>query len=219
MWKKRAEEIVVATSANELVQISRFNHFFDPIDEILSSLWDYHRVSDQEIDFERLSSRRKRMRLYLGLLEGLEVIRKSEDGYDEGNLAITLRKMNPSSEEKFRDSIISTILRERYSTLRDVFKLTIFEPTIHIDNCIYLPEMEIEQPIYRVADSIERDYYQYYQRKINPMVLKLILKRLVSVEAIDREGKHYFGNESLLKKMVKLKKESPPINKELSVKA
>jgi hypothetical protein len=189
------------------------------IDEILSSLWDYHHVNDPEIDFERLSSRRRRMRLYLGLLEGLQILRKSENGYDEGNLAVTLRKEYPTSEERFRDAIISTIFRERYPALRDVFKLTIFEPTIHIDNCIYLPEMEIEQPIYRVTDSIQRDYYQYYQRKINPMVLNLILKRLVSVKAIDREGKHYFGNERLLKEMVKLKKERPPINKELLVKA
>lgn len=219
MWKKRAEEIVVFASADELVKISRFNHFFDMIDEILSSLWDYRHISDQEIDFERLTSRRKRMRLYLGLLEGLQVLRKSENGYDEGNLTAILRREYKTNEEGFRDAVISTIFRERYPALRDVFKLSIFEPTIHIDNCIYLPEMEIEQPIYRVADSIERDYTQYYQRKINPMVLNLILKRLVSVDAIDREGKHYFGNERLLKEMVKLKKERPPINKELSMKA
>lgn len=219
MWKRRAEQIVVSASADELVKISRFNHFFDMIDEILFSLWDYRHVYDQEINFERLSSRRKRMRLYLGLLEGLQVLRKSENGYEEGNLAVTLRKEYPSSEEKFRDAIISTILRERYVALRDVFKLTIFEPTIHVDNCIYLPEMETEQPIYRVKESIERDYYDYYQHKISPMVLNRILKQLLSVKAIDREGKHYFGNERLRKKMVELKKESPPIDRELLIKA
>jgi hypothetical protein len=219
MWKKRAEEIVVSASADELVKISRFNHFFDMIDEILSSLWDYRHVDDQEINFDRSRPRRKRMRLYLGLLEGLQVLRKAENGYDEGNLTTMLRNEYKTNEDGFRDAVISTIFRERYPALRDVFKLTIFEPTIHIDNCIYLPEIEIEEPIYRVTDSIERDYFQYYQRTINPMVLNLILKRLLSVKAIDRDGKHYFGSDRLRKEMVRLKKESPPINRELIVKA
>ena len=219
MWKKRAEEIVVSASADELVKISKNNHFFDMIDEILSTLWDYRHIYDQEIDFERSLRRQERMRLYLGLLEGLQILRKGEKGYDEGNLTTMLRKEFKTNEEGFRDAVISTIFKERYPALRDVFKLTIFEPTIHIDNCVYLPEIEIEEPIYRVADSIIRDYYQYYQKKINPMVLSLILKRLVSVKAIDQDGKHYFGNEHLLKKMVKLKKESQPINRELTFKA
>lgn len=219
MWKRRAEEIVVAASSDNLVKISRYNHFFDPIDEILSSLWEYRYIHNKEIDFERGTSKRKRMRLYLGLLEGLQVVCQTENGYSEGNLAVTLRDKYRSDEDGFRDAIISTILSERYPTLRDVFKLTILEPTIHIDNCIYLPEMEIEEQVHRSIESIEHDYRDYYQRRINSMVLKRVLKQLVSADAIEQEGKHYFGNETLLKKMVNMKKRSVSISKEFLVKA
>lgn len=218
LWKKRSEEIIVSASANNLVRISRFRHYFDPIDSVLISLWDYGRVHDAEIEHARFTDRRRKMRRYLELLEGLQIIRRSEDGYSPGNVFVSVRHKQPD-EEKFRDAILSYIIRERYPTLRDVFKLTILEPTIHIDSCIYLPELEVETSIYRVIESIIGDYERYYHRRINPLDLRLILKRLENADAIDREGKHYFGNEQLLKKMIAMKKELPPVSMELLNKA
>jgi hypothetical protein len=218
LWKKRSEEIIVSASANNLVRISRFRHFFDPIDSILISLWDYRKVYDLEIEHARFVDRRKKMRLYLQLLEGLEIVRRGNECYTPGNTFASVRAKEPN-EEKFRDAILSHIIRERYPTLRDVFKLTILEPTIHIDSCIYLPELELEKSIHRTTDSIIMDYAKYYQRRINELDLRLILKRLENAEAIDRKGKHYFGNEQLLSKMVKIKKELPPVSMELLTKA
>jgi hypothetical protein len=219
MWKKRAEEIVVAASSDNLGRSLRFNHFFDPIDEILDSLWEYRCVKDVEMDFNRSPARRKKTRLYLGLLEGLQIVRKEEDGHSEGNLTITLRKKYHGNETGFRDAVISTILRERYPTLRDVFKLTILEPTIHVDNCVYLPEMEVEEQVHRKVESIQHDYVHYYHRPINTHALKRYLRQLVSVNAIEQEGEHYFGNKELLDEMVKIKKTCVPISKELQVRA
>jgi hypothetical protein len=218
LWKRRAEEIVVSASADNLAEISRCNHFFDPIDEILSSLWDYRCVNNKEIDFYRSATRRRRTQLYLRLLEGLGIVTKSEDGFNEGPLAITLRDIK-TKEQSFRDAVISTLLRERYTTLRDVFKLTIFEPIIHIDNCIYLPELETEEAVYRNADSIMSDYLRYYNQRINPLSADMILKRLVNAKAISQEGEHYFGNPTLRKNMLSMKKKSAPISSELLVKA
>jgi len=218
LWRERAEEIVVSASADNLVRISRFRHFFDPIDSVLIGLWDNNIIYDEEIRAHRLIERRRKMWLYLELLEGLQIVRRVEDGYVEGNRFLSVREEEPN-EDKFRDAILSHIIRERYPTLRDVFKLTILEPTIHIDNCIYLPELEVEDSIYRVADSIAEDYKNYYQRQINPLDLMLTLKRLENAEAIDREGKHYSGNEHLLENMIGMKKELPPLSMGLLTRA
>lgn len=218
LWRERAEEIVISASADNLVRISRFRHFFDPIDSVLIYLWDNRVIHDEEIEAHRLVGRRKKMWLYLELLEGLEIVRRVKGGYVEGNTFVSTRQEEPN-EEKFRDAILSHIIRERYPTLRDVFQLTILEPTIHIDNCIYLPELELEEPIYRVASSIARDYTFHYQRRVNPLDLMLTLKRLENAEAINREGKHYSGNERLLRKMVNIKKELPSLNMELLTRA
>jgi len=219
MWKKRAEEIVVAASSDNLSRSLRFNHFFDPIDEILDSLWESHCVDDVEIDFNRSPARRRKTRLYLGLLEGLQIVRKEVSGYSEGNLTISLLEEYKGNEIGFRDAVISTLLRERYPTLRDIFKLTILEPTIHVDNCVYLPEMEIEEQVHRKVESIQHDFAHYYHRPINTRALKRYLRQLVSVDAIEQEGEHYFGNKTLLNKMIKIKKTCMPISRELQVRA
>jgi len=218
LWKERAEEIVISASADNLVRISRFRHFFDPIDSVLIYLWDKDTLYDDDIKTARLVGRRRKMVLYLELLEGLQIVRRVNNGYKRGNTFVSVRREQPN-EEKFREGILSLIIRERYPTLRDIFQLTILEPTIHIDNCIYLPELEVEEPIFRVADSIARDYRYHYQKRINPLDLKLTLKRLENAEAINREGKHYSGNEGLLKNMVNMKKGLPPLSMGLLTKA
>jgi len=211
LWKRRAEEIIVSASADNLVRISRFRHYFDPIDSILVSLYDYGEVSNEEIEHARISKRLRKIRLYLELLEGLQIIRKSENGYIPGNTFVALRD-NRLEEEDFRNVLLSHIIRERYRTLRDVFKLTILEPTIHVDSCVYLQEVEVETTVYRTIETIGQNYREYYDRQMNLLDLRLILRRLENAEAIKREGKHYFGNEQLLKKMVDMKRELPPIS-------
>lgn len=213
LWLKRAEEIIVSASAETLVNVSRFRHYFDPIDAILVSLVDYGRVSDEEIEFARCSERLKKMRLYLELLEGLQIIRRSQDGYVGGNAFVAIRENRANlGEQELRNVLLAYIIKERYTTLRDVFKLTILEPTIHVDSCIYLPEMEVESPIYRTIESIRRDYKEYYNKRFPLLDLRLNLRRLENAKAIDRDGKHYFGNEQLLKKMIRMKEKMPPLS-------
>lgn len=213
LWLKRAEEIVVSSSAETLVNVSRFRHYFDPIDAILVSLCDYGRVSSEEIESARSSERLTKIRLYLELLEGLEIIRKTEGGYAPGNTFVSIREERPRlGEQEFRNVLLAHIIKERYPTLRDVFKLTILEPTIHVDSCIYLPEIEEEKPIYRSIESIHNDYREYYNKRIPILDLRLNLRRLENAKAIERDGHHYFGNEVLLREMVNMKKNMMPIN-------
>jgi len=134
-------------------------------------------------------------------------------------LAVTARKEAKGNRRKFRDMLVSTILKERYTTLRDVFKLSILEPVIRVDNCIYLPEIETEEQIFRSFESVRHDFIKYYHRSMNERVLKRVLDQLVDQEIIGQEGKHYSGNKDLRDIMVSKKKELGSINKELQVRA
>lgn len=219
LWKRRAEEIVVYATSDRLVKGLRWNHFLDPIDEILSQLWEYECVKDFEIDYGRSKARRRKTRLYLGLLEGLKVVRKQGDCYSEGNLAVTARNKAKGNKRYFKDLLVSTVLKERYSTLRDVFKVRILEPVIRVDNCIYMPEIETEEQIYRSAKSISQDFKNYYYRTINEEVLKRNLEQLVDFEVIEQKGPYYYGNEDLREVMIEKKKELGSINKALMARA
>jgi hypothetical protein len=217
VWKKRTEQIVISASANNLARITKFEHFFEPIDSILLALWNYHYIADVEINSEPIIERRNKLYLYLDLLEGLKVIRRVNKGYKEGELSLFIRTHDKQiiNRSAYRNLLISTLIRERYTTLRDVFKLTIFERTIHLDNCIYLPEIEAEKPVYRTIESLRNEYRKYYGQKISKINAELILEQLEDVNAIQHDGKHYFGDETLRKNMVKIKEKTPLSGREI----
>lgn len=213
LWLKRAEEIIVSATAESLVCVSKFNHYFDTIDAVLGSIYDAGCVTDEEIQDARHSKRLRKTHLYLELLEGLELIRRSGDGYAPGNAFISLRDSSKErSKEEFIDLLLSYVIKERYPTLRDVFKLTILEPTIHVDSCVYLPEIEEGNSIFRTEESIQKDFKEYYSKPIGILDLRLHLRRLENAKAIERDGKHYFGNEKMLKDMINTKKKMAPIS-------
>lgn len=70
LWLKRAEEIIVSSSAEALVNVSRFRHYFDPIEALLVSICDYGRVTDKEIGSCRSPERLQKIQQYLMLLDG-----------------------------------------------------------------------------------------------------------------------------------------------------
>lgn len=218
-WKRRAEQIVISESANNLARITRFEHFFEPVDSILGALWKYHFVDDVEVKAEPIIERRNKLKLYLELLEGLKIVRRVYKGYEEGPLSLFLRdekqaKERPCNREIYRNRVIAALIRDRYTTLRDVFKLTIFERTVHFDNCVYLPEIETNKPVYRTVESMQNQYKRFYGQKISKMTTELILDQLKEVDAIKHDGKHYFGNETLRRKMIMVKEKTPLISRE-----
>jgi hypothetical protein len=203
VWKRRAEEIIVVASANCLVKVPSFNHFFKPINGILNTLWFHHTIDDVEIRMDRSSTRSNRLMLYMQLLEDLKIVRRVPNGYAEGECSLFVR--NGLTQTEYRNTLLSDIIKEQYRTLRDVFRLNIFDRCVRIDSCIYLPEMETEKAVYRKEESIKNDYKKYYNRRINNCDLLNILTELENAGAIMHDGKHYFGNDSLRKEMVKMK--------------
>lgn len=216
LWLKKAEEIVVSATAQSLVAVSKFNHYFDTIDAVLGSLYDKDFITNEEVQEERYSKRLKKTYLYLQLLEGLDLIRKTASGFKPGNCYAMIREELETtkvevSKEEFLDLVLSYVIRQRYPTLRDVFHLTILEPTIHVDSCIYLPEMEEGEAIYRTEYSIQNDFKQYYEKPIGILDLRLHLRRLENAKAIERDGEHFFGNAIMRKQMIETKEKMAPL--------
>jgi hypothetical protein len=84
-----------------------------------------------------------------------------------------------------------------------------------VDSCIYLPEIEEGDPIHRTEYSIQKDFKEYYNKHIGILDLRLHLRRLERAKAIERDGKHYFGNETKLNEMIKTRNKLPPITMSL----
>lgn len=213
MWRDRAERIVVQASANHLVLIPEFRHFFIPIEEVVDSILEHDIVSDNELIKNRPAQKQVRATKYVNLLKGLKLIHRVENGYEAGELFVFLKKACEEKnlgEDDFKRAVLSEVVKKRYTSLRDVFEISRFQPTIHINNCIYKPSLEAENLICMTERTIANNYRELYGR-INPCSLTHILRRLLVVDDINRRGKYWSGTQTLLDDMMILKNQMPEL--------
>jgi len=212
LWREQAENIVVSCSADNLMSINRFRNHFTQIDMIIDYLKEFDKITPLDIRGYPSPKNRDKLLRYIKLLKELDIVREEASGnYVPGRQFGFLEKTTEDYDQ-FKHAVLSHVIKNRYITLRDVFKLTILEKTIGIDNVIYLPELEIEEPIHRRRKSIASLYKRHYERRIDPFRLNHILKELVRSGAISRKGSNYFGQESLRDEMLVKKRELPPLS-------
>jgi hypothetical protein len=210
-WKRQAENIVVSTSSNQLIEIEAFRNYFNQIELILEYLMEYNKIHRTELTRYLYSDNKNKILRYMNLLCSLQITRYEEPYYEMGNTYISIEQ-ETSNEEELLKTILAYLLKYRYPTLRDEFKLRMLEKTAGIDNVIYLPEMETENPIYRTPKSISNSYKKYYDRYINPLKLNQILRRLEKVGAIRNKNNKYFGDDELREEMIIKKKKLEPLS-------
>jgi hypothetical protein len=209
-WKKQAENIVVSTSSDQLILIESFRNHFNKIELILEYLMENDRIHNIDLTMYEPKDQKLKMKRYVNLLDSLGIIRYEEPYYVPANVYISTEK-KVETDEALITSLLSHIIKNRYPTLRDEFGLTILEKTVGIDNVIYLPELEMEESVFRKKSSIADSYKKYYGRNINPMRLNQILRRLEKVGAIQRKLDNYFGVEKLREDMITKKKKLEPL--------
>lgn len=220
-WRSRTEKIVVQASANYLVRLPEFRHFFTPIDEIIGALLEKNIISDNALRSTYPRDKQLKLIKYLKLLEGLGYVRQINKGYETAEMFLLLRaheKYAPKKgrkrifkEEEFRQAIISDALKRRYVALRDAFEVSRLQPTIHVDSCIYSPSLEAEELIHLSKATIDRNYTNSYGHRLNPLTLDNILRRLKTFGVINRDGDYWSGTKKLLSNMLEIKKEMPEL--------
>jgi len=204
MWQERAEKIIVRASSDHFARINEAQGVLAKVGMIVSNLLQKEMIWEEEIESHRPKEEGK-IRRYLKLLEGLDLVRQIDEGYTYGNLFTELRRQTDNVQE-FKIAILSHVIRERYSTLKETFGISQLETFVHVDSCYYRPALEAERLLYWNSDSIIEHYTKLYGRK-SPLRITYILGELVDVKALEREGKYYFGNEELFSQMLDLKSE------------
>lgn len=204
MWQERAERIIVRVSSDHFARINEAQWVLAKVGMIVTNLLQKEIILEEEIASHHPIEESK-IRRYLKLLEGLELVRQIDEGYTYGNLFTELRRQIRNVQE-FEIVVLSHVIRERYSTLKEHFGISQLETFVHVDSCYYRPALEAEEILYWTRDSIINRYKRLYGRK-SPLRLNYILGQLVNVEALEREDKYYFGNKQLFSQMLDLKSE------------
>lgn len=210
LWRRRTENIIVSTTASNLVAINEFKFAFSKFELVLDHLEIFGEVTNVELRRRMPTEDKRKLPRYLSLLEDLDLVRKVDTGYVPGNLLVSIEKRVPTDEK--RHYILAHILRTRYLTLRDVFRLSLLELAIKIENMIYLPELETGKSIYQKHGSIGRAFKKHYKEHINSLHLTRNLTRLERCGAILRDGIRYHGVDEYRDEMMALKKKLKPLS-------
>jgi hypothetical protein len=210
MWQERAERIIVEVSSNQLAGTNQAQSILAKVGMLISRLQSKGLIQEEDIAAFPPTQEAK-IRLYLRFLEGLDLARKTEEGYTYGNLFAALRNDSSGNVGAFKTAILSHIIKKRYTTLRETFGISQLEPFVHIDSCYYRPALEAEKLQYWTSDSILRHYSEIYGRKPS-LRTGYILDELVAVDALKYEDKYYFGNDQLFTQMLDLKSQMPEVS-------
>jgi len=183
MWRERAERIVVRTSSEHFARINETQTVLGKFSMVISNLLQNEIISESEIESSP-SKDESMIRQSLRILEGLSLVRRIERGYTYGNLFTELLRQTKDFQE-FKIAVLSHIIRERYSTLKETLGISQLETIVHVDSCYYRPALEAENLLYWTSDSIINRYRKIYGRK-SPLRIAHILYELVNVKALER---------------------------------
>lgn len=202
-WQERAERIVVTASSDRLAHIDEARWILAKVGMIISNLLQKEIILENEVT-RRPPREQNKLRKYLKLLEGLDIVNRTKEGYVSGNMFVELLHQTNGIIPNFKIAVLSHVIRERYSVLKELFGISQLETFVHVDSCYYRPALEAEKLLYWTADSIIGSYRETYGRT-SPLRLTYILGELVEAEALEREDDYYFGNERLFSQMLNLK--------------
>lgn len=208
-WREQIENIIVATSSQQLAKTSPARVFLNPANMILANLL---QRKDSAISFEQLEKLRRHTRIerWLALLEDLKLIKRIEDGYTYGEMFTTLER-EAHSDSHFETLSMAYILKKSYPLLKEIFHIQQFEPLVHLDSCYYRPALEApEITLYQTSDSLFRRFIADY--RFRPIIeLRHTLHELHKSEALLREKQYYYKNDVLFQEMLDLKSQIPEI--------
>ncbi len=203
-WEERAENIVVKTSALQLANTGIAHVFLNPISTILANFLEENTTVITLEEIEKLK-KTERYFQWIRLLEDLALVRKEDEGYTYGNMFTELRRQKPENRQ-FLTHALAYVIRERYSVLKEVFKLKQFETLVHLDSCYYRPALEARRVIYQRAESLFNRYLTKYRYR-SRVELPIILLELYNAQALNRKGQLYYANEDLFEEMLRMSEE------------
>lgn len=207
-WKQQSEKIVVTASSDVFAKIAEGQHVLNPLGVILDALIT---IKDKEIKISNSDIYEQRNYekyiQYLELLEELQIVRKVQDGYIQGNLYVELLNVIRTSDHRsLKTILISHVIKKKYSTLRQVFDIRQLEPFVHLANMYYLPSLDAEKLIHISRPHLYQQYENNYKR-ITPLDFNSKLNELTDKGALKYESGYLVGNKEYFDNMLEMKQE------------
>ncbi len=204
MWRTYAENIVVAAAADRIGRLVEVSNALNPIYEIINFVSDSNYISLSHFEKER-SDKKRKAKQYLMMLEELELLREHDGGYVPGNLFVALREQTDKFGQ-FAEAVYATILKRRYSFLRNVLNLSNLETVIRIANIVYYPELHMKGPVPRNQKTLVKEFELEYRCEITEPRMGGYLRKLEELDVIRINSGYYQGDDQLRADMFDIQK-------------
>ena len=205
LWRDQAERIMVQASSDQIARLRGADHVLYPIivilDNLLHPLDGRPLITQKQIETDDDPTK---LYKYLDLLRELEVVELRPEGWSTGPLFTPLQEKSESQNADFYRAILSLIMRERYSAIRDIFHIGRFERYIHADNCYYWYALDAGKLMYTEKRKLFSRYASFYA-EAGDMSLNTIFNELAEVGVLEFKGNLAYGNPALFDKMLELK--------------
>jgi hypothetical protein len=205
LLKQRSERIMVQASSDRFATMYEVKHVLNPIIKIINNLVDSEENSPliawADIQAE---SEREKLTQYLNLLEGIEIIKQTEQGVAMGNLLVSFCLKAKNKLPEVQGMVLSHVIRKGYATLRSFHVITQIQPLIQVDNCYYWQAIEAEKNLSMRKSKMYDRFVTYYDA-ISPVTFKSMLQELIEAGALHQDGPYCFADDELLGRMIELK--------------
>ncbi len=205
LWKQQTERIVISVSSDVFAKIEESIHVLNPLELILDQL--ISTVKDNEIKILDSDIHEQhnpgRIMQYLELLLELDIVRRVQSGYVHGNTYVGLLE-EANNSQNIKTLLLSHVIKQKYSTLRQVFGITQLEPYVHLANVYYSASLEAEKLIHISQSNLYRRYQGFY-RRISRWAFDSKLNELVDKGALQYDNDYLVGNEEYFDNMLQMK--------------
>lgn len=206
-WTKNIECLLVRASSEYLADIEDLHFFLNPIGEIITMIRGKGKITIKDIEDHTTPERFKK---YLFLLNELGLIEQEENSFKYGEVFVGFEEKVQNEMKSFADLeqnellkrlVYGFVIRERFSYLTEVMKISMLSHFIKISNSYYAPTIEAEQLLYMRHESIHRNFLDLYGKK--PEVkFRSSLQKITNAGLINKSNNLYYGKKDVFEKMM-----------------
>lgn len=199
-WRRRVENILVQTTSDQLSLLADTRVLFNPFREILTSI-----KSEGSISLEKIQTHPKHSRLlkYVNILVDLGLLVKRGSGFTYSNDLVGLEEKT-GNDSRFIYQVIASVIKNRYSYLREILNIKQLEPFIRASNAFYSASLEMGELIPMRRRTLLENYEYLYGYK-HEIKFANVVGKLQEVEILKKKDGLISGNSTVFDELLEHK--------------
>jgi hypothetical protein len=182
---RRAENLIIQSGADKLVDIPMVQTGLNPIKEILFALNEMDKIPVKEV----LSRKKNKvqMKRYIDMLKSLRYVDEKDGILHPGS---ELEKFNIVGADKFHRLVMTDVIQKGFPFIREELNIYILNPYLELTNSYYLPSLLAREKVQMEADDIFHYYINMYgtSRRKPKYQVAANLVEMVGVGLLRKEG-------------------------------